>query len=102
MSDSLEQGLLKTVELNGKRIGLIVGEKSDFLGRTGIYFHEIYISSDWKGMGLAKAIQRKYISLFANELELIWGTIDSANLPSYKTAYSNGRRAVRYECFVKL
>jgi hypothetical protein len=102
MEDSLEQGLLKFVLLNGERIGLIAGEKSDFLGSSGVYFHEIFISKEWKGKGLAKVIQRKFIEAFCNELEFVWGTIDSNNLPSYKTAYSNGRRPLRYECFINL
>jgi L-amino acid N-acyltransferase YncA len=102
MEDSLEQGLLKFVNLDGERIGLIAGEKSNFLGHTGVYFHEIYISKKWKGKGLAKAIQRKFIQDFCNELEFVWGTIDSTNLPSYKTAYSNGRRPIRHECFINL
>mgnify|MGYP003684670097 CR=1 FL=1 len=102
MTDSLEQGLLKFVEIYGERIGLIAGEKSELLGHTGVYFHEIYISKKWKGKGIAKAIQRKFVTLFANELEYVWGTIDSSNLPSYKTAYSNGRRPIRHECFINL
>lgn len=102
MEDSLKQGLLKFVLLNGERIGLIVGEKRNFLGGSGLYFHEIFISKKWKGKGLAKVIQRKFIESFCSELEFAWGTIDSNNLPSYKTAYSNGRRPVRYECFINL
>jgi hypothetical protein len=102
MTDSLEQGLLKFVEIDGERIGLIAGEKSELLGHSSVYFHEIYISKKWKGKGIAKAIQRKFIALFANELEYVWGTIDSSNLPSYKTAYSNGRRPIRHECFINL
>lgn len=102
MEDSLEQGLLKYVLLNGERIGLIAGEESNLLGHSGIYFHEIFISKEWKGRGIAKAIQRKFIHDFCTHLQYVWGTIDSNNLPSYKTAYSNGRRAIRYECFINL
>lgn len=102
MEDSLKQGLLKFVNLDGERIGLIAGERSELLGHSGIYFHEIFISKDWKGKGLAKAIQRKFVQDFCSDLEFVWGTIDSNNLPSYKTAYSNGRRPIRYECFINL
>jgi hypothetical protein len=102
MEDSLGQGLLKFVLLNGERIGLIAGGRSDFLGSTGIYFHEIFIASKWKGKGLAKVVQRKFITSFCSDLEFVWGTIDSKNLPSYKTAFSNGRRPIRFECFVEV
>jgi hypothetical protein len=102
MSDSLEQGLLKFAIINGEKVGLIAAEKSDLLGHEGIYFHEIYIERKWKGRGLAKAIQRKFVEEFTFGHEFIWGTIDSSNLPSYRTAFSNGRRPVRYESFVKL
>ncbi|EQC43827.1 hypothetical protein M900_1451 [Bacteriovorax sp. Seq25_V] len=102
MRDSLEEGLLFYVEFQGERIGLIAGERSKLLGHDGIYFHEIFISKKWKGKGLAKAIQRKFIVSNTVEHELVWGTIDAHNLPSFKTAKSNGRRPMRYECFVDL
>ncbi len=101
MSVSLEQSLLKYVEFNGNRVGLIAAEKSNFLGHTASYFNEIFISKKWKGKGLAKAIQRRFVEEFSEE-DYVWGTIDSNNLPSYKTAYSNGRRPIRYECFINL
>jgi L-amino acid N-acyltransferase YncA len=102
MEDSLEQGLIQYVLDGDEKVGLIIGERSPFLGYGGIYFHEIYIVKKWKGKGLAKAIQRKFVVELANEEDYIWGTIDSANIPSYKTALSNGRRPIRIECFVAL
>jgi len=102
MDLSLREGLLHFVEINNERIGLIAGEKAPFLGHDGFYFNEIFISKNWKGKGLAKAIQRKFIEKFTSGNELVWGTIDSHNLPSYKTALSNGRLPVRYECFIQL
>lgn len=102
MDNSLEQGLLKYILIDGERVGLIAGENSQLLGHSGTYFNEIFLQKKWKGQGLAKAIQRKFISEFAKGSQLIWGTIDSNNLPSYKTAYSNGRRPIRYENFINL
>ncbi|MBT7611033.1 MAG: hypothetical protein HN576_14825 [Bacteriovoracaceae bacterium] len=102
MRESLEQGLLKFVNIDGEKIGLIAAEQSELLGHDGIYFLEIYIKRKWKGKRLAKAIQRKFVEKFTEGHEFIWGTIDFSNLPSYKTAFSNGRRPIRYECFVKL
>lgn len=107
MESSKKQGLLQEVYLtdeNGEkeRLGLIAAEKIPFLGSEGIYFHEIFIDKKWQGQGLAKAIQRKFISLFSIDNDLIWGTIDDSNKPSYKTALANGRKPIRFECFVKL
>lgn len=102
MKNSLNQGLLYYIELDNERIGLISAEKNNFLGQPGIYFHEIFISKQWKGMGLAKAIQRKFVTSFTEAGQFVWGTIDWHNLPSYKTAYANGRKAIRYECFIDL
>lgn len=102
MNDSMEQGLLKYINLNGERIGLIAAEKSKLLNHDGLYFNEIYIEKKYKGRGLAKAIQRKFVNEFSKGHEFIWGTIDTLNKPSYKTAYSNGRRPIRFECFIDL
>jgi hypothetical protein len=102
MTDSLEHGLLFEILYDKRRIGLIAGEKSSFLGHPGIYFQEIFISKDWKGQGLAKAVQRKFIVENTLDDDIIWGTIDSSNVPSYKTALANGRKPIRFECFVKV
>ena len=102
MQDSIEDGLLKSVLLNGKRIGLIAAKISKFLGYNGMYFNEIFIDKNFKGKGLAKAIQRKFIQEFSRSNEFIWGTIDSQNLPSFKTALANGRKPIRFECFVPI
>lgn len=101
MKDSREQGLLYEVFIEGEKIGLISGERSSLLGHQGIYFHEIFIDEAWRGKGLAKAMQRKFLALNALDDDFIWGTIDDSNLSSYKTALSNGRKPIRFECFVK-
>lgn len=102
MRESIDQGLLYEAHLDGQRVGLIAGERSSFLGHPGIYFQEIFISKDFKGIGLAKALQRKFVRESSNDGEYIWGTIDSLNLPSYRTAIGNGRIPIRYECFLKI
>ena len=102
MEISRSDDLLCFVEIEGKKIGLVAAEKRNFLGQKGIYFNDIFISKEWKGKGLAKKIQRKFIQEFTEGDEWIWGTIDSKNTPSLKTALANGREAVRYECFVNL
>tara|TARA_R110002072_G_scaffold534_2_gene3605 strand:+ start:139311 stop:140258 length:948 start_codon:yes stop_codon:yes gene_type:complete len=102
MRESLDEGLLKLFTIDGEKVGLIGAEKSKFLGHDGLYFNEIYIEKNWKGKGLAKAMQRIFVASSTKGHELIWGTINDSNIPSYKTAYSNGRRAVRFECFFSL
>ncbi len=95
-------GLLKEVQYNNKSIGIIAARREEFLGHSGIYFMEIMINEVWKGRGLAKAIQRKYIDEICTADEIVWGTIDMDNLPSFKTAKANLRKEVRYENFVKI
>lgn len=102
MKDSMESGLLYDVMIGKERIGLISAERSPLLGHPAIYFHEIYIDNNWRGRGLAKSIQRKFILQNAKAGDYIWGTIDNSNLSSYKTALSNRRRPIRYECFARL
>jgi hypothetical protein len=46
---------------------------------------------------LAKSIQRKFIAQKAKKGDLVWGTIESQNLFSLKTALSNARKPIRYE-----
>lgn len=102
MENSRKDGLLKEVKYQGKSIGLIAGLRDDFLGHPAIYFIEILLKENWRGKGLAKAMQRKYINEISAANEIVWGTIDMANQPSIMTAKANLRKAVRYENFVKI
>ena len=103
MSDSLDQQLMFFINSNdGERIGFIAAERSLFLGHPGIYFQEIFIDKKFRGQGFAKAIQRKFIATNIKSDEFVWGTVDSLNVPSFKTAAANNRLPVRYECFLRL
>lgn len=102
MNESLEQGLLFYAKKGDQRVGLIAGVKSEFLGHPGIYFNEIFVTKDFRGRGLAKLIQSKFLNNNASIGEFIWGTIDHHNRPSYQTAIANKRRPIRYECFLKV
>ena len=99
METSRKQGLLKSIELNGKRVGLIAGERNEYLGDSAIYFNEIFVDKEFQRQGIAKAAQRKFIDLFCREVKLVWGTIDSENHASFKTALTNGRIPVHFETF---
>lgn len=102
MKGSVEASLIFYASINGEKVGLIAAERSDYLGHPGVYFNEIFLMRNWKGKGLAKAMQRKFVAKFCKDNELIWGTIDSHNLPSFNTAKANGRKPIRYECFINL
>ena len=102
MDDCLKDGLLFFINIDGKRAGLIGGRKEKLLGKLGVYFVEILLSSDFKGQGLAPAVQRRFIDQLSGGIELIWGTIDSKNIPSTKTAIRVGRVSMRSEYFLPL
>jgi hypothetical protein len=102
MRKSVESGLLSLVIVQGETVGLIAADRSPFLGHPALYFNEIFIDGAWKGRGLAKAVQRKFISRSCSAADWVWGTVDQKNLPSYKTALSNGRKAIRYESFLPI
>lgn len=102
MERSIKDNLLKEVFFKEKRCGLIAGESIELLGHSGIYFDEILIFEAFKGMGLAKAIQRKFVSMFCPSNTFTWGHIDFNNKPSLNTALRNGRQIINYECFVEI
>jgi hypothetical protein len=99
MEDSRSEGLLYEVLMAGERVGIIAAERSSFLSKPGIYFNEIYLCKNQRGKGLAKIVQKLFIKKFSKPDEIIWGTIDSDNLPSQRTAMKNKRRPVRFENF---
>ena len=102
MSGSMEEGLLKYIFYKGEKVGLISAQSSKFLGADAIYFNEIFILSEYRRLGLAKSAQRKFIEMFGQKEQLVWGTIDYNNLASFKTAMANARVPVRYEHFFSL
>lgn len=102
MEESRKAGLLKEVIYKDEVIGLIAALSSNFLGEKGKYFIEILLRENWKNKGFAKAIQRKFVSEYVHEDEIVWGTIDVNNIPSFNTALANLRVPIRYENFVKI
>ncbi|MEZ4913324.1 MAG: hypothetical protein R2798_04650 [Chitinophagales bacterium] len=102
MENSRAINLLKEVHYNGQVIGLIAGIEETFLGHAGIYMAEILLKESWKGLGLAKVVQRKYLREINMPEKIVWGTIDFANKPSLHTALANKREAIHYENFIKI
>lgn len=97
---SEEDGLIFVVEIAGRLAGLIAAEKRGLLGASGAYMNELLLVPPFKGRGFAPAIQRKFIDEFLTDVELIWGTIDSRNLSSMRTALRVGRKVIRSEYFL--
>jgi len=102
MEESNAAGLLKLAIYKGKEIGLIAATREAFLGMDGLYFLEIFMDENYKGKGLAKSIQRKFVAEFSQDEDFIWGTVDYHNKPSFKTALSNKRLAIRFENCIAL
>lgn len=102
MNISMNQNLLKLILLNGKQIGLIAAESTPFLGTEGIYFNELLLIKEYRNQGIAKAMQRAFVQRFVPDNVVVWGTINSSNFSSFKTAEANERQAVRFECFVNI
>lgn len=102
MDESRETGLLYKAYIGPNQIGLIAGERADFLGRKSLYMNEIVIGEEHKNKGYAKIMQRNFMFALKDEFDFVFGTIHPKNLPSMKTALSNGRVPVQYESLVKI
>lgn len=102
MDSCLKDRLLFFIYIEGKKAGLIGGRKQDLLGKSGLYFTEIVLSTEFKGKGFAPAAQRMFIDHLSSDIEVIWGTIDCQNVSSTKTALRVGRSAIRSEFFLPL
>jgi hypothetical protein len=102
MEESREVKLLYYMMIDAQQAGLIAAVQSDFLGHPGLYFNEIFITEEFAGQGYAKALQRKFIAQCTSPDEIVWGTIDALNLPSYKTARANNRMPIRHESFIPI
>jgi RimJ/RimL family protein N-acetyltransferase len=102
LRSSTAQGLLYHVLIDGQQAGLIAAKREPLLGLTGAYMMELLLVPPFKGIGLASALQRKFVDELPPDIEVIWGTIDAKNQASMKTALRTGRVAVRSECFMSL
>ncbi|MCR9204019.1 MAG: GNAT family N-acetyltransferase [Halobacteriovoraceae bacterium] len=102
LEDSLREGLLYSARKDGELVGLIAAQSGQFLGMDGLYFNEIFLLEKMKGQGFGKVLQKKLVLEVTKGHEIIWGTIDEFNIPSYKTAEANGRKPIHYECFLKI
>lgn len=102
MDRCISDQLLCQVFVDGTLAGLIGAQNEPLLGIPSVYMTELLLTSKFKGQGLAAAIQRKFLDELPSQFKLVWGTIDSKNLPSLKTALRVGRNPIRSEYFISL
>lgn len=102
MTRSLEQELLFSIDIDHKRVGLIAAEYEGLLGLSGIYINEIVLDKDFKGYGYAKIAQRLFLEEMRGRANVVWGTIDTRNIASTKTALRVGRKPCRNEYFLPI
>ncbi|MGE0632442.1 MAG: hypothetical protein AB7O96_08550 [Pseudobdellovibrionaceae bacterium] len=102
MNACLKDRLLFLTCIENEKAGLIAAKRKDLLGKSGVYMTEVLLSKDFKGKGYAPAIQRKFIDELPKDIELVWGTIDTRNVSSTKSAFRVGRRSIRSEFFVPI
>jgi RimJ/RimL family protein N-acetyltransferase len=94
--------LLYRAKMGEETVGLIGGSAQSLLGMSGLYMCELLIAETFKGKSLAAAMQRRFIEEAGRNFEVVWGTIDSRNIPSTRTALKIGRHIVRNEYFIPL
>ncbi len=70
------------------------------MSKNHFYFNEIFITEAFAGQGFGKALQRKFIAQCSAPDDIVWGTIDARNLPSFCTAKANQRLPISYESFL--
>jgi hypothetical protein len=104
MIQSIDEGLIFKAFFGGEEVGLIAARREDFLGHPGIYYLEILLTPLFKGRHLASALQRAFVEIISKKEvnPIFWGTIDSSNTPSLRTALRVGRKIVSTECFYSL
>ena len=97
-----ENGLLWGAYENHKMIGLIGAMPEPLYGHQGLCFYELAVDDDYRGLGLAPAMQWRFIKQVAEDQTWIWGTIDSLNIPSLRSAKRIGRKPIQREYFLPL
>lgn len=105
--EKLQEFLLKKniieVFFRDQWAGFIAVRKDIYKYFKGYVVFEEILLDEFKGLGLGKTLQRAMINYLKSENdELIYGTIDHRNIPSIKTALSNGRKKVGKYVFCKI
>ncbi|HEX4688178.1 MAG TPA: hypothetical protein VH228_15470 [Nocardioides sp.] len=95
LSACADEGLLFEVLVDDVTAGVVAGLRDDAHAMTGFAVQELCLDAGHRGQRLAPAVvQRLVDELPADAGDVLWGTIDPANLPSLRNASSVGRTLV--------
>lgn len=86
------QGMAFDAFVEGRWAGLVAAAPEQLWGQPGIAMHEEFLTTEFRGRGLGRTLQRALIDRLAAPPEtLLWGTIHDSNQPSLRTALAVGR-----------
>lgn len=92
LQECADRGGLRQVLINGEFAGLIASKPDRYRGVPGWLMIDEILSKPFRGHGYAPTMQRKFLGQLDSEVcDLVIGTIDDANHPSYRTAIRCGR-----------
>lgn len=100
MDECLEQNLLYQYVVDGEIVGLIAGEREEYLGESAVYLDEILISSEFRGKGYASKMLGSFVNLL--DVKYFICDIDSENITSTKTALRAGEKVFSQECMIEV
>ena len=87
-----DEGALFEILIDGEWAGIIAATRKNGLGLPGFEVAEEILTARFRGRGLAKAVQRQFITqLPAKDDDFLCGTILAENRPSLRTALGVGR-----------
>lgn len=92
-----KKNLLFKFLVDGTTAGLIAGIEDDYWGQSGVHVLDELLFDQFKGKGFGVYIQKEFTKLLKGRYEVLWGTINNANIPSQKTALKNGREIVELD-----
>lgn len=97
------EGVVFEVVIDGKPAGVVAAYRDVGKGMAGFQVGEIFLYEGWRGQGLGPAALRALIeALPAREDDVLFGEIDSRNVPARKTAESSGRVGIGYYVWIAL
>ena len=98
MDHCLKEGLLFFMKDESRTLGLIAGEREEFLGEPSIYLNELLVADAYRGQGYGT----KLLGSFIQKLDATYFTcyIDSENISSTRTALRSGQKIFSQECSV--
>ncbi|MFK7907230.1 MAG: N-acetyltransferase family protein [Chitinophagales bacterium] len=103
LQDMMDKGLLFEVLVDGAWAGIIGVCEARRKYLAGYEVYEEYLLAEFRGKGLAPAVQRHLIErLPSTANEMLYGTIHHQNIPSIKTAKRCGRRGVGAYVFAEI